>query len=395
MATIAIPTAHPWQNLSISATARNALNSALMGHERWPEIRTKYACNMATLVRDERLAICHELGIDVPTIVASVNAETPPGDTATATPAPAPVKVEFTPAPAGDAMANLASAIAAIAGQQINPDQIGAIVESKIASALAKVPSIRIEVQAGDSVNVLEGHNHATLPTLVKAAASRGSDGFHPNIWLSGPTGSGKTHAAKQVAKALGLEFSFHGAMGMSHELMGYCDANGNYHATEFRRIFEGGGVILLDECDAWDSNATLALNAALANGLASFPDKLVKRHPDCVVIAAGNTWGSGATADYVGRAKIDAAFMSRFPVKIAWDYDIHLETMLSGNEPWAKRVINARMKAREKGLKVVIDPRQTYAGAALIANGFTPDEAAKLTYLAALTTEQRNMIGN
>ena len=108
--------------------------------------------------------------------------------------------------------------------------------------------------------------------------------------------------------------------------------------------------------------------------------------------IACANTYGLGGTADYVGRSRIDAAFLSRF-VKLAWDYDAALEIALSGNEMWSQRVISARARARVNGLKIMITPRDSQAGAALIEAGFSYDEAADMTYLAGLSIEQRKQI--
>jgi cobaltochelatase CobS len=179
----------------------------------------------------------------------------------------------------------------------------------------------------------------------------------------------------------------------MPHELLGFIDAAGRYHRTPFREAFEHGGVYLFDEVDGSDNAALLALNAALANGRASFPDAQIERHKDCRIIATANTWGLGATADYVGRSKIDAAFLSRFPVRLPWDYDTALEVAISGNADFARRVQAARERARAAGLKVLIDPRATMAGAALIAAGLTHDEAASLTYLANLSPEQKKLV--
>jgi hypothetical protein len=148
----------------------------------------------------------------------------------------------------------------------------------------------------------------------------------------------------------------------------------------------------MLDEVDAWDNGVLLALNAATSNGLATFPDGVIQRHKDCVIIACANTYGLGGTADYVGRSRIDAAFLSRF-VKLAWEYDTALEIALSGNEMWAQRVISARARARVNGLKIMITPRDSQAGAALIEAGFSYDEAADMTYLAGLSIEQRKQI--
>jgi hypothetical protein len=84
---------------------------------------------------------------------------------------------------------------------------------------------------------------------------------------------------------------------------------------------------------------------------------------------------------------------MSRFPVRLSWEYDTALEVAISGNALFARRVIAARERARAAGLKVLIDPRASQAGAALIANGMTDDEAADFTYLANLTADQRKLV--
>jgi hypothetical protein len=277
---------------------------------------------------------------------------------------------------------------------QIDEAQLEALVNAKIAKALEGIPTVRIELatQEGET-RELEGHHHPMFARLLKMAVSRGVDGFVPNIWLAGPAGSGKTHAAKMVAKALGLAWHYNGALSMPHELLGFRDARGNYHRTPFREAYEHGGVYLFDEVDASDNIALLALNAALANGTATFPDGQVQRHIDCIIIATANTWGLGATADYVGRSKIDAAFLARFPGRLPWGYDSALEVAISGNAAFARRVIDARERARTHGIKVIIDPRASIAGSAYIANGFSSDEAADMTYLANLTPEHRKLV--
>jgi cobaltochelatase CobS len=311
-----------------------------------------------------------------------------------ALPLPAPVSAPVAPV-STDPASQLAALIAQMAGASINPETVARIVDERITAALANIPTIKVECQSPRAVTVSEGRHHPVFVKVLKAASARQTDGFAPNIWLAGPTASGKTHLAKSVSKALALDFHAHGAMLMGFELLGFVDAGGTYHATPFRRAFEHGGVVLLDELDAWDPSATLALNAALANGLASFPDgKMVPRHPDCIVIGAGNTWGAGATAEFVGRAKLDAAFLSRFPVRFALDYDPELEQHIAGNAAWAMHVQSARAKARAAGLKVIIDPRVSVAGAALVAAGFSIREAAEQTYLANLSADQRRQIG-
>lgn len=279
-----------------------------------------------------------------------------------------------------------------LAKNSLNADAIRALVADE---APKHVTVHRVELKAANGeTKAIEGTVHPQFATLLKAATSRMADGFHPNIWLAGPAGSGKTHAAKMLAKALDLDFYHNGALSMSHEVTGFIDAAGTYHATAFRKGYSNAAVYLFDECDGSDNSPLLALNAGLANGTASFPDDYnVTRHKDSIIIATANTWGQGATAEYVGRAKIDSAFLSRFPVKIAWGYDDKFEQATCGNAEWAKRVQAARAKAAAAGLKVLIDPRHSIAGAALIAQGFTTQETAELTYLAGLKPEQVKML--
>lgn len=310
----------------------------------------------------------------------------------TTTTTAAPVTAEpVTPAPtsADPAGAALAAMIAPHIMGTLTP-AIARMVEQKLEGAV----TVRIEVGRADgSVGKVEGHSHPKLATLLRALSVRQANGFAVNVFLVGSTSSGKTHGAGQAAKAMGRTFGAHGAMMMQHELMGFIDASGHYHRTPFRDAFENGGVVLLDEVDSWDASVTLSLNAALANGYASFPDGMIPRHPDCIIIGGANTHGTGATAEYVGRNRLDSAFLSRFPVRIEWNPDPALEVAISGNPEFARRVQAARERARASGLKHLIDARQMQAGAALIAAGFTSDEAADMTYLAGLSKEQRRMV--
>jgi len=91
---------------------------------------------------------------------------------------------------------------------------------------------------------------------------------------------------------------------------------------------------------------------------------------------------------EYGGRAKLDASSLDRF-VKMAWDYDEALELEISGNVEWAKYVQGVRAKARAKGLKHVISPRASIAGAKLLAAGLKKDRVCAMTLGAGLSKEQ------
>ena len=204
----------------------------------------------------------------------------------------------------------------------------------------------------------------------------------------AGPAGTGKTTAAESVAKALGLDYYFIGAIDNAYALSGFIDATGKIVYTPFRKAYENGGVFLFDEVDASSPNAVLAFNAALANGHCAFPDGIIPRHKDFVCIAAANTWGLGATNDYVGRMKQDAAFLDRF-VSVEWPIDETLETGTCPNQAWVKRVQTVRGRCKAKGIRVIVSPRSSYFGAALLASGLDQSKVEAMTIKKGMTAEQ------
>jgi hypothetical protein len=104
-----------------------------------------------------------------------------------------------------------------------------------------------------------------TTSSLCLLRLATNLSGSRRNIWLAGPAGSGKTTAAHQVADKLGPTFDSHGAIRTPFQVTGHYDIHGTYRSSQFRRIFENGGVILLDEVDASDPNAMMELNQALS----------------------------------------------------------------------------------------------------------------------------------
>jgi cobaltochelatase CobS len=435
--------------LRIDAEARGRLRSAITSAAGWPDYKRATGKGIAEFTKDDYLTACAALGLDAAAIInqtgeetmkertkdrADVNAlrerlevsrpllsldsatkafaimstiDAKQGGMATdaqfaaieraiatagaAVPVPAvPVPV---PVPAVTAALDPAGkALADMVAPHIAQGVMGAVMQA-VETRLQSVSTIRIDMaREGVIVGKAEGHHHPLFSVLCKMLSSRLVDGYAPNVWISGPAGSGKTRAVKNFAEAAGLPFYFNGAIGMAHELLGFIDAGGTYHRTPFREAYEHGGVYLGDEVDGSDNAALLALNAALANGVATFPDRQIVRHKDCIIVATANTWGHGSQ-DYVGRARIDQAFVDRFGGRLFWGYDTALETAIAGNPDFARRVQAARERARAAGIKVVISPRASAAGSAFIAMGFTSDEAADLTYLANLSQDQRKII--
>jgi hypothetical protein len=256
-----------------------------------------------------------------------------------------------------------------------------------------KPREVLVRVTRDEVTRAASGKTHKMFEHLVRAASLRLANGYSPGIFLAGEAGSGKTTGAKMLAEVLGLSWHFNGAISFPHEMLGFIDAGGRYHRTPFREAYEFGGVYTFDEVDRSDPVALLGVNPHLANGIATFPDKQVTRHRDCIIVATANTWGHGADAQYSGATKLDAAFLSRFPVRISWDIDEVLEAEIVGAGAWLDMVRTARQRARSAGLKVMIDTRHALAGAGMLSAGYSLSECAEMTYLAGLKPDQKAML--
>lgn len=188
------------------------------------------------------------------------------------------------------------------------------------------------------------------------------------NIWLTGPAGSGKSKCAELCALSLNLPYSAPpiGRETPLSQLFGYFNASGNYVRTPIRDRAEHGGVLHLEEIDFASPAVGTALNALLANDFIGFPDQVVKRHPDFIVIASANTYGQGATASYIGSQGLNAATLDRF-VFVQFDYDIRLESMIATNKAWAAHVQAIRKRAEALNLKTVFSPRASIVGSKMI----------------------------
>ena len=147
-------------------------------------------------------------------------------------------------------------------------------------------------------------------------------------VMLIGPAGSGKNHAATQVAEGLALKMYYTNNASNEFKLTGFIDAGGTYHETEFYKAFKNGGLFFLDEIDNSDPSALIVINSALANGYMAFQKETIERHPDFRCIAAANTWGKGSNLQYVGRNILDGATLDRFDM-VFFDYDRRLEQAL------------------------------------------------------------------
>lgn len=184
------------------------------------------------------------------------------------------------------------------------------------------------------------------------------------NVWLVGPAGSGKSKCAELMAQAAQLPFFCPpiGRETTNAQLFGYFNAQGNYVRTPIREACENGGVLHLEEIDFASPAVGTALNALLANDAVGFPDATIPKHPNFVVIASANTFGTGANASYIGSQGLNAATLDRF-VFLEFPYDEKFERSLAPNKDWCIHVQQFRRKVSQLGLKHVVSPRATING--------------------------------
>lgn len=212
-------------------------------------------------------------------------------------------------------------------------------------------------------------------------------------LMLVGPAGSGKNHTLEQVAEALELDFYFTNAITQEYTLKGFIDANGNFHETEFYKAFTQGGIFFLDEIDASIPEALIVLNAAIANRYFDFPNGRVNAHEDFRVVAAANTVGMGASAEYVGRNQLDAATLDRF-VQIKFDYDANVETQLSYSPEMYKFITDLRKSIAKNDVRYIVSMRATI-NAAKLADLLSDEELIDNVILKGMEIDDRRILIN
>lgn len=182
-----------------------------------------------------------------------------------------------------------------------------------------------IEVKTPATSHTIKGATHEKFEQVLNLVS------LDIPVFLSGPAGSGKNVICKQVAESLNLDFYFTNAVTQEYKLTGFIDANGTYQETEFYKAFKYGGLFFLDEMDASIPDVLIILNAAIANRYFDFPNGKIEAHPDFRVIAAGNTFGTGADIEYTGRFQLDAASLDRFAL-VDIDYSPRIERAITND---------------------------------------------------------------
>lgn len=117
----------------------------------------------------------------------------------------------------------------------------------------------------------------------------------------------------RQIATELGLPYLCIscGIGTSSTEFIGY--KYPTRESTKFAEYYSKPSIILLDEFTALDPAVAQICNAALANNEIETTTGTVYRDPNCIIIATSNTFGSGASRQYVANNQLDASTIDRF----------------------------------------------------------------------------------
>jgi cobaltochelatase CobS len=255
-------------------------------------------------------------------------------------------------------------------------EKLTRMIEESLANQPKQLKTVYI--QQGRTLGTVTGTKHEHFDLLYKRVTAKnpvtGLAAF--SIFLWGEAGSGKSSAAKAIADSLGWKFYYLGLQNQTVEsrLMGYMDANGKYVASDFYRAYSEGGIFLFDELELANGNLLGSLNGALANGHASFPCGITKRHPDFVCIATGNTPGYGANVAYSDSKPLNNAVRDRFTY-MQWDTDETLERELAAqffehSDPWVTWVRAVRAMAKVAHPKLTATQRASIDGALLLSLG-------------------------
>lgn len=216
---------------------------------------------------------------------------------------------------------------------------------------------------------------HEKMPEALAALAT----GQHLLLW--GEAGSGKSTAAMEYAKMVGIDF--HPISGNPHlplsQLIGYASATGwvDGPAATAVRLDE---LLLFDEVDNTGPTTGASLNMLMANGYLQAERRLDVGDRFRVVMTA-NTNGNGATSEFVGRFQMDHALKDRV-YSIHWQTDYAFERYLVRHtlgldraiaDRWLEICHAVRRNVETYSLKTGVTMRAVLAGAKALSIMTTP----------------------
>lgn len=163
-------------------------------------------------------------------------------------------------------------------------------------------------------------------------------------LYLTGPTGSGKSSLICQIAARLNLpvyRVTAHSRLEVP-ELIGHhalIDGDMVFVDGPLTSAMRYGHIFLLDEIDLLDPATAAGLNGIVEGAPLVIPEnhgEVVKPHPNFRFVATGNTAGSGDESGlYQGTLRQNLAFMDRFwVVKVDYPSKEHEREIIKAAVP-------------------------------------------------------------
>lgn len=306
----------------------------------------------------------------------------------------------------------------AVAAQAAELGKIGELPTAAIAKVKHDIDGLRKEIAGIERSRPIEivtptgaiadvGRQHSQFLNLAAMVKAVGDSGI---VFLVGEPGSFKSSAVKPLAQALGVDYEVQpvGMQTTKSDLVGFHNGHGDYVESPAYRVYCKGGLLLWDEIDAANAATLTIINGLTSNHRAGFPGGMVDRHPSCYFVAAGNTFGRGADAQFIGRSQLDAATLNRF-CYLPWDTDWQLVGDLYGltipdayggfpapgpNRDaaefadwggYVKRIHDAVVACN---IRAVVSSRAVINGAKMLASGLDRDLVEYATIWAHMSTQ-------
>lgn len=260
------------------------------------------------------------------------------------------------------------------------------ILDAKVASAFEKYAPKQYELVELDAVTRIEGARKELVDCVQALRLGM------PGVMIVGPAGSGKTTMTRQIADTMQVQWfpiSCNPEL-TSSALLGRMMPDGQHGARyipgPFLKAYENGGLCVLEEFDTADPSIMLVLNTAIDSDTLPVPNRgdnpIAKRHENFFLILDANTFGDGASREYVGRMQQDAAFLDRFVGSTFYlDYCDDLETQLAMQyKTHGERVLvfvrELRKKTRETQTRRIVSTRLLLRMCQWTEAGLAPKDA-------------------